>query len=59
MQVYKRRKGLKGPWTYPNGRTLYFDPVAMKYWDPRTDFFVDDDEVNDLKASLFTLIKGV
>ena len=53
---YSKRKGLDGPVTYANGRTLYFDPVEQKWWDPTTDFFVDDEEINLLKQGLFDLI---
>ena len=42
---YGPRKGLEGPFHYPNGRVLYYNPKAGEYWDPRTDFCVDRDEV--------------
>jgi len=50
---YQPRKGLEGPFHYPNGRVLYYDPREGKYWDPTTDFFVDHDEVLDLMAPVF------
>lgn len=52
------RKGLEGPFTYPNGRTLYYDPKAGEYWDPLTDFFVPNDEVADLQNQIFDTIRG-
>jgi hypothetical protein len=50
---YGPRKGLEGPFEYPNGRILYYDPVEGKYWDPGTDFFLEEDEVAILQQSLF------
>jgi hypothetical protein len=55
---YTARKGLEGPFHYPNGRVLYYDLKAGEYWDPRTDFYVPNDEVADLQNSIFGLIKG-
>lgn len=45
---YAARKGLEGPFVYANGRILYYDPKAGQYWDPRTDFFVDQTEMDNL-----------
>ena len=50
------RKGLEGPYEYPNGRVLYYDPKAGEYWDPFTDFFVPHDEVADLQRQIFDKI---
>lgn len=57
-QEYGPRAGLEGPFHYPNGRVLYYDPQAGEYWDPRTDFYVDRDEVADLQNSIFEVIRG-
>ena len=51
--TYGKRKGLQGPIYYPNGRVLYFDPVADQHWDPTTDFYVDEDELNLLQPMVF------
>lgn len=56
-QEYEARKGLEGPFHYPNGRVLYYDVKEGQYWDPRTDFYVPNDEVNDLKNSIFDLVR--
>ena len=53
---YSKRKGLEGPVTYANGRVLYFDPKEQQWWDPTTDFFLDEEEINLLKQELFSLI---
>ena len=50
------RKGLEGPFHYPNGRVLYYDNKEGKYWDPTTDFYVENQEVSDLKDSIFAQI---
>lgn len=45
---YGPRKGLEGPFHYPNGRVLYYDTKEGRYYDPTTDFYVEYDEVKDL-----------
>jgi hypothetical protein len=55
-QEYGPRKGLEGPFHYPNGRVLYYDTKAGEYWDPRTDWFVPAEEVAELQNSIFTKI---
>jgi hypothetical protein len=42
---YGPRKGLEGPFHYPNGAVLYYDPREGQYYDPTTDFYVPHDEV--------------
>lgn len=54
--AYGPRKGLEGPFHYPNGRVLYYSPKDGEYWDPRTDFFVPSQDVADLQQSVFDLI---
>jgi hypothetical protein len=55
---YGPRKGLEGPFTFGNGRTLYYCPKEGAYWDPRTDFYVSNDEVADLQGYLIDKLKG-
>jgi hypothetical protein len=43
---YGPRKGLEGPFHYPNGQVLYYDAKAGEYWDPRTDFYVSHEEMD-------------
>jgi hypothetical protein len=45
---WEARKGLEGPFHYPSGQVLYYDPKEGKYWDPRTDFYIEHDDVPDL-----------
>lgn len=53
---YGPRKGLEGPFNYANGRTLYYDPTEGAYWDPRTDFYVPQDEINMLHSQMIGLL---
>jgi hypothetical protein len=55
---YGARPGLEGPFHYPNGRVAYYDPRAGRYWDPRTDFYLEDDEVNQLQMQIFERISS-
>lgn len=57
-EQYQPRKGLEGPFRYANGRVLYYDAKEGKYWDPKTDFYVEHSEVTDLEGLLFDKIKG-
>ena len=52
------RKGLEGPFHYPNGQVLYYDPKVGQYWDPTTDFYVDNDDVARLQQQIFDRISG-
>lgn len=55
---YGPRPGLEGPYHYPNGRVLYYDPKADEYWDPRTDFYVPNEEVAELQQSIFDRVSA-
>ncbi len=57
-QEYGPRAGLEGPFHYPNGQVLYYDPKAGEYWDPRTDFYVEPEDVARLQNSIFDTIRG-
>jgi hypothetical protein len=48
---YGPRKGLEGPFNF-NGRVLYYDNKEGQYWDPRSDFYVDQDEMDLISHSL-------
>ena len=41
-EKWTKRKGLEGPFFYENGLVLYYDPKEGKYWDPTTDFYVEN-----------------
>jgi hypothetical protein len=54
---WQAREGLEGPFFYVNGRVLYYDPKAGQYWDPRTDFYVPNDEVWQLEQDFMELLQ--
>jgi len=47
---WQPRKGLEGPFFYANGRVLYYDPKDGQYWDPLTDFYVTNEEMDYLHS---------
>ena len=51
------RKGLEGPFHYPNGQVLYYDPKEGSYYDPLTDFYVPDEDVHQLQNLIFDVLK--
>jgi hypothetical protein len=56
---YKPRKGLEGPFFYLSGHVLYYDPKVGRYWDPTTDFYVENDELDQYQNQLFDELKRV
>jgi hypothetical protein len=53
---WQPRKGLEGPFFYTTGRVLYYDPKEGKYYDPLTDYYVDQEEMNLLHAELTRML---
>ena len=49
---WQPRRGLEGPFFYATGRVLYYDPKEGEYYDPLTDYYVDQEEMNLLHAEL-------
>lgn len=45
---FQPRKGLEGPFYYPSGRVLYYDPKQGQYYDSTTDIYVENDEIANL-----------
>lgn len=48
---YGPRKGLEGPFNF-SGRVLYYDNLEGAYYDPQTDFYVDQAEMDQIHNSL-------
>jgi hypothetical protein len=48
---YGPRKGLEGPFNF-SGRVLYYDNKEGQYYDPRTDFYVEQSEMDMINQSL-------
>jgi hypothetical protein len=53
---YGPRKGLEGPFNF-SGRVLYYDPKEGAYYDPRTDLYVEQDEMDAINAGLFETLQ--
>ena len=56
LRGYGQRPGLEGPFVFANGRVLYYDPREGAYYDPKTDFYVERDEVNFLHNELMRML---
>ena len=55
---YGPRKGLEGPFNF-SGRVLYYDNLEGAYLDPRTDFYMEQEEMNMIHERLVeTLAKS-
>ena len=55
---YGPRKGLEGPFRYPNGRVVYYDAKEGQYRDPKTDFYLDQDVVVELSSTVFRALEN-
>lgn len=49
---YGPRKGLEGPFAFVGGRILYYDTKEGKYYDPKTDFYLEQEEMDLLNEEL-------
>ena len=47
-EKYGARKGLEGPFNF-GGRVLYYDAKEGAYYDPTTDFYLEQDEMDILQ----------
>ena len=54
---YGPRTGLEGPFNF-SGRVLYYDNSVGQYYDPRTDFYVDQIEMNMIHQRIYELLRG-
>ena len=52
---YGPRKGLEGPFNF-SGRVLYYDNKAGAYYDPTTDFYVMQDEMDMINNRLIGIL---
>jgi hypothetical protein len=53
---YGPRKGLEGPFNF-SGRVLYYDNKQGQYYDPTTDFYVEQDEMDMINTRFFEQFK--
>ena len=49
---YGPRKGLEGPFNF-SGRVLYYDNTEGQYYDPATDFYVEQEEMDAINTRFF------
>lgn len=56
FQGYTKRKGLEGPMLKGCNRVVYYDPREGKYWDPRNDFYLTQEELNYLDNELMRML---
>jgi hypothetical protein len=55
-EKYSARKGLEGPFNF-SGRVLYYDNKAGQYYDPTTDFYVEQEEMDEINTRFFEQFK--
>ena len=53
---YGPRAGLEGPFNF-SGRVLYYDNKEGAYYDPRTDFYVEQSEMDLININLYKLLQ--
>ena len=54
---YGPRKGLEGPFNF-SGRVLYYDAKEGQYYDPTTDFYVEQDEMDLINNQFMARFKN-
>jgi hypothetical protein len=52
---YGPRLGLEGPFNF-SGRVLYYDVKQGQYYDPTTDFYVEQDEMDMINNRLMAVL---
>ena len=56
-EKYGPRKGLEGPFNF-TGRVLYYDAREGQYYDPRTDFYLEQAEMDLVHQRIVDLLKA-
>ena len=54
--MYGPREGLEGPFNF-SGRVLYYDAREGQYYDPRTDFYVSNEEMTAINNEFYERFK--
>jgi hypothetical protein len=55
-EKYGTRAGLEGPFNF-SGQVLYYDNKEGAYYDPTTDFYVEQAEMDIINNRLYELLK--
>ena len=56
IEAYGPRKGLEGPFNF-SGRVLYYDPKEGKYYNPTSDFYVEQEEMDIINNRLMDVLR--
>ena len=54
---FEPRKGLEGPFNF-SGRVLYYDNKEGQYYDPLTDFYVEQAEMDSINREFYERFKN-
>lgn len=54
---YGPRNGLEGPFNF-TGRVLYYDNIEGAYYDPTTDFYVEQSEMDIIHQRIVNILKA-
>ena len=54
---YGPRKGLEGPFNF-SGRVLYYDNIEGAYYDPTTDFYVEQSDMDMIHQRIVNILKA-
>ena len=54
---YGPRKGLEGPFNF-SGRVLYYDTKEGQYYDPTTDFYVEQEDMDLINEAFMAKFKA-
>jgi hypothetical protein len=55
-EKYGARAGLEGPFNF-SGRVLYYCNKEGAYYDPRTDFYVSQEEMDAMNQQFYEILK--
>ena len=55
---YTEIPGLEGPFTTLSGKVVYYDPKEGAYYDPTTDFYVEQAEMDLINNRLMDVLRG-
>ena len=55
---YSAREGLEGPFNF-SGRVLYYDNKEGQYYDPTTDFYVEQSEMDMINTAFLERFRAI
>lgn len=53
---WQPRKGLEGPFFYITGHVLYYDTKEGQYWNPKTDIYMTQDEMDEINLETVKML---